>query len=205
MILSKSWKQHQSRNANKLLGTGLTKATDDSTIMRRAIVVEAMPKAGIPLSKVDHLRPLLEANNAKLTYSSHLAQIIFLLENERSKMKEEMKSPEHIVVIFDGTTHLGEALAIILLRFLNDFWEIQERLVRLRVLEKTMSGLELARELVSCLSTFLQVPAAKLVAFIRDGASVNVVVVNQVRQLLYTIAMDVICASHSLDNVGSAG
>ena len=146
---------------------------DDTTIMRRANVVESLLKAGIPLTKVNYIRPLLEANNARLTYSSHLAQIIpFLLETEQTECKKEVNLAEHIAVIFDGTTYLGEAFAI-LVRFLDSTWKIQQRLVKVHVLAKSLSGLEMARELGSCLTTFLQVPEKKVVAFVRDGAAVN--------------------------------
>ena len=90
--LTTSWKKYQEKHEEKLKGTGLSTAMDDSTIMRRTNVVEAMLKAGIPLAKVDYLRPLLEANNSRLTFSTHLAQIIpFLLEPEKAKLKEEVK------------------------------------------------------------------------------------------------------------------
>ena len=53
-------------------------------IMRRANVVDGFLKAGIPLSKIDDVRPLLEANNARLTYNTHMASLIpFLLEKEQ--------------------------------------------------------------------------------------------------------------------------
>lgn len=200
--LTTSWKKYQEKHEEKLKGTGLSTAMDDSTIMRRTNVVEAMLKAGIALAKVDYLRPLLEANNAKLTFSTHLAQIIpFLLETEKAKLKEEVKTAQHIAVIFDGTTYLGEAFAI-LVRFLDDDWRVQQRLVRLHVLAKSMTGLELARELATCLSTTFQLADGKLVAFVRDGAAVNGVAVDQVKNLFFPRAMDVLCASHALDNVG---
>ena len=61
----------------------------------------------------------------------------------------------------------------------------------------------MAKELIACLSTFLQIPANKPVAFVRDGASVNTVAVRHVVDLLYPSSMDVVCASHSLNNIGN--
>ena len=50
-ILTTSWKKYQERNEDQLKGTGLSKAMDDNTIMKRANVVGAMLKAGVPLRK----------------------------------------------------------------------------------------------------------------------------------------------------------
>lgn len=52
---------------------------------------------------------------------------------------------------FDGTTRLGEALSVVL-RFVDEEkWVIQQRLVRLRLLAKSLCGEEIARELISIL------------------------------------------------------
>ena len=193
---------YQEQHAENLAGTGLSKAVDDNTILRRANVVEAFLKAGVPLTKLNCLRSLLEANNLSLTYSSHMAQIVpFLLQSEQRKLKEEIMEASRIVVIFDGTTHLGEAFAI-LIRYLDASWNIQQRLARFHVLAKSMKAPELAREIILCLSTFFQINPSRVVAFVRDGAAVNTAALEQVMMLLYTQANDIICASHNLDNVG---
>jgi len=68
--------------------------------------------------------------------------IPFIRSQEMSLIKEEM-ARRNVSVIFDGTTHLGEALAIVV-RFVAD-WEIKQRLIRLQLLTKTMMGEEIAR------------------------------------------------------------
>ena len=109
-------------------GTGLSKAVSEEVISRRANVVESFLRAGVPFDK-NHLRPLLEANNARLTYSSHMAQL-----------KEKILKAERVLIL-DGSTYLGEALAIIL-RFIDDDFTIQ--LVRFRILGKRLVRQELA-------------------------------------------------------------
>ena len=49
-------------------------------------------------------------------------------------------------VAFDGPTHLGEAMAVVLC-FVDSEWQIQQRLVRLMLLAKSLKGEEVAREL----------------------------------------------------------
>lgn len=101
-------------------------------------------KAGIPLAKADYLRPLLEENSERLTYSSHLASYIpFILEAEKEKLKEELKEKPFVTVIFDGSTHLGEML-VVLLRFVDSSIEICQRLVRVHVLAKSLNAQQLA-------------------------------------------------------------
>ena len=76
-------------------------------------------KAGIPLAKVDILRPLLEEDSDRLTYSTHLASYVpFILENEQATLKDELKEKPYISIIFDGSTYRGEML-VILLRYVN--------------------------------------------------------------------------------------
>lgn len=74
-------------------------------------------------------------------------------------------------MIFDGTTRLGEVLVVVV-HFISE-WYVQQRLVRLKFLMKSMCGEELARELISVLSATLGVESHSLLAAMRDGASVN--------------------------------
>jgi hypothetical protein len=64
-----------------------------------------------------------------------------------------------VSVIFDGTSTLGEALAVVL-RFVEDDWTIERRLVRVQLLAKSLPGEEIARELISVLSTAYSKPIA---------------------------------------------
>ena len=85
-------------------------------------------------------------------------------------LKEEIKG-KYLSVTFDGTTRLGEVLAIVI-RFISD-WKIQQRLVRLEFLTKSMTGEEIARELINVLSTVLGIQSNLVLAVMRDRASVN--------------------------------
>ena len=79
----------------------------------RARVVEQFLLAGIPLAKIDELRGLLEENAVRLSHSSHLADFIPpILRNEKLLLRKELEGKE-VSVIFDGTSQLGEALAVV--------------------------------------------------------------------------------------------
>ena len=104
-----------------------------------------------------------------------------------------------VSVIFDGTTHVDEALAV-LLRFVDNF-QIKQRLVGLKLLSKSMTGEELARMIISTLSTSYGIESNRLVASMRDRASVNSVAMATLK-LLYPSLLDSGCFSHTLDLVG---
>ena len=104
-----------------------------------------------------------------------------------------------VPMIFDGTTHVDEALAI-LLRFLDNF-QMKQRLVCIKLLSKSMTGEELACEIMSTLSTSYGIESKRLVATMRDRASVNNVAMDLLK-LLYPSMLDVFCISHTLDRVG---
>ena len=93
-----------------------------------------------------------------------------------------------------------EAMAIVL-RFIDDSWNIQQRVCRIMLLAKSMTGEEVARQIVSVLSTELGICSLLVVAAMRDCASVNNVAMRTV-QVLYHQVMDIGCLSHTLDHVG---
>ena len=94
-----------------------------------------------------------------------------------------------VSVVFDGTTREGEALAIVV-RFVRD-WQIEQRLVRLLLLARPITGDELAPEILTVLSTELGIASTKLLACMRDRASVNGKAMRTVEimyQVLWTLA-----------------
>ena len=73
--------------------------------------------------------------------------IPLILHDEHKKTKEI--SGEPLSVIFDDTSRMGEALAIVI-RFVSEGWQIQQHLIRLQPITKSLcgGGDELARELI---------------------------------------------------------
>ena len=57
---------------------------------------------------------------------------------------------QKVSVIFDGTSRIGEAMAVIL-RFADKDWEIQHHLIVSQLFAKSMTGEEIACELTSVL------------------------------------------------------
>ena len=97
---------------------------------------------------------------------------------------------------------MGEALAIII-RFVQEDYKPTQRLIRLEVLAiKSLKGAELAQRLMSCLAVEHKFGPNMLIAGMRDGASVNGAALNQLK-FFYPNLMDIVCFSHTIDNVGA--
>ncbi len=82
-----------------------------------------------------------------------------------------------------------------------DQWNVHQRLVRLEFLAKSMTGEEVARQLISTLSVAYGIESSFILAAMRDGASANGVAMDVVK-IIYPKIMDVRCFSHTLDLVG---
>ena len=155
-------------------------------------------KSGVPINKIDDFRDLLEEYAFRLAGRKPMSDLIpFILSEEKKQLKAEIDGLP-VALIFDGTSRLGEALAIIL-RFVDrSSLKIHQRLVRMQLLVKSLTGEEVARELLSALSTEYGVVSSNLLAVMRDRASVNSVAVRTLK-VLYPDILDI---GHTIDHVG---
>ena len=174
----------------------------------RLEVVTEFLKAGIPVAKTDVLRCLLEKNRYRLTGSSNLGQYVSMaLKQEIEQIKQELEMPGQAVlrrdisVIFDSSTRQGEVIAIIV-QFMDNDWNINQRLVRINVCSKSVNANQLAQVLNQCLSVEYGVRGNSLLAAMQDGASVNQAALNIV-SFISPNMVNVVCFSHTLDNVGN--
>ena len=172
----------------------------DNQRVFRVKVLETFLKAGVPLHKMDDFHELLEEGGYRLTSAPYMRQLIpFVKKEEEEKIKDEI-SGTNVAVIFDGTTRLGEALAIVI-RFVTADWEIKQRLVRLQLIAKSLKGEELARELIKVLAQHYNVQDNNLCAAMSNGASVNGAVMRTVK-VVFPKVVDMRCFSHAIDYVG---
>ena len=109
-------------------------------------------RAGVPLSKLECFRDILEEHAYRLTDRRHMSDLVpFILTEKQARIKRKIEGRD-VSVIFDGTTRLGEAMAVVI-HFVSDEWALEQRLLQLKMLAKSMTGDEIARELISVLST----------------------------------------------------
>ena len=111
----------------------------------------AMLKAGVPLSMVDLFRDLLEEHGYALMSSTNLRQPIpFIQQEELSRIKQEILY-QPLSITFDGTTHVCEVFVVVLC-YLTDDWELKQCVRWLKLLAKTMTGEEIAQQIIVIVS-----------------------------------------------------
>ena len=130
--------------------------------VHRIKVVTAFLKAGVPLNRLDCFHEILEESVFRLTGCDNLCDYIPFVQQQEQKSVNDQINGRQVSVIFYGTTHVCEALVIVL-RFVDEKWNLQQR-VQLMLLAKSMSGEELALQLIVCLSTELSIISANLLA-----------------------------------------
>ena len=163
----------------------------------RIKVVTSFFKAGVILSKIDCFRDLLEEIAFRLSQASNLSQLVpFIHQQEQISVKNQIDQQE-ISIIFDGTTHVCDAL-VILVHFVDEKWHIQQRVEKLSLLAKSLTGEEVARQLIVSLTTELGIASDLLIAAMHDRASVNNVAIRTL-SIVFTKVLDIGCFSHTLD------
>lgn len=172
----------------------------ESQQIYRIKVVRAFLRAGVPFNKLDNFKELLEETGYRLTDKRFMLDLIpFVLKEEETTSKAMIKDKK-LGIIFDGTTRLGEALTIVV-RFISEDWKIQQHVIRVQMLAKSLTGEELARELIHVLSVNYSIRPEQLIASMRDRASVNNVAMRTL-SVVYPNLLDVGCFAHTLDRVG---
>ena len=79
-------------------------------------------RAAVPITKMEYFRELLEENNFRLS-DHELSYIPLPASQEQADTKEEL-SGRPILVVFDGTTRLGEAMAVVV-HYIDTSFNIQ--------------------------------------------------------------------------------
>ena len=116
--------------------------------------------AGVPVSKIDCFHELLEETGYRLTDRRHMFDYIPFIQTEVEHMKREIQGL-HVSMIFDGSTHANKDLAIVV-RFIDVDWNVQQRLVRVQLLAKSLCGEEIAREVISVLPVTYSIMSDRL-------------------------------------------
>ena len=84
--------------------------------------------------------------------------------------------------------------------YVNAEWKIVQWLVRLQMLVKSVTGEELAREIISVVSVKYSIPSQLLLAAMKDRAAVNEMAVHTLK-IFYPNLLSIGCFSHTTDHV----
>ena len=106
-------------------------------------VIECFLRAAVSLSKIQHFRKVFEETGFQLIDRHHMSDLIpVVLKQEKSRIQSKIFEQDvSVIILFDGTSRLGEALAIVL-HFVTCV--IEQRLIRVELLSKRMKGEEIA-------------------------------------------------------------
>ena len=144
MDISESFKAFNDQE--HLAGENLS---SDRQVYRISFITTIL-KAGVTLNKLDTFRALLEQNGTCLAGRRSLSDLISFVHHQAvQKISKEIEGKK-VSVIFDGTIRMGEAMAI-LVRFVSDDWHIEQQLICVQLLAKSLCGEEIARVLISVL------------------------------------------------------
>ena len=168
----------------------------------RLKVVKTFLRAAVPLSNVDAFSDLLEEIRFRLTDCRHMCDLIpFIITQEKADIKTKVVG-KPVSVVFDGTTHarLGEAMSIVI-RFVDNSFAITQRLIRLQLLKKSITGEEIARELINTLSAEYDISSSHILGCMHDRAACNGIAMRTLN-IVFPALIDVGCFSHTLDLVG---
>ena len=115
------------------------------------------------------IKDLLEEHGYRLSDRRHMSDLIpFILQQEKENIKKEINN-KTISVTFDGTSRLGEVFVLVV-RFASE-WSIQQRLIRMQMVVTTMTGDEIARTVISALSTEYGIGSSQVLGIMHDCAS----------------------------------
>jgi hypothetical protein len=171
----------------------------------RADTIESFIKAGIPVAKIDALRPFLEKYAAMpLTGSNHLMETYMppLTVKEFNKLKEETKG-EVFGCYHDGTTYNGEAFTVVL-RWMDASMTIKTRCVTVSILKSSLDAAELSGELITAIAATMGLSLMDVLAWMNDAAAANMSAFSSVLLAASPASDQNTCMGHTLSHVGEA-
>lgn len=165
----------------------------------RVDVVRALLTAGIPLAGAQGLAPLLNKYTSfRVPSDSNMRNWIPVVHKaEVCEMGKEVEK-EALCIAFDGTTRLGEMIAVSA-RWCDSDFDLRHRAMCIHTLAKSPKAVALANHLSGCISK--RASDANIMGFVRDSVSVNGSALEKVKGS-YITACDILCFSHTLNNTG---
>jgi len=162
--------------------------------------VSTLLECGVPLHRLKNLRfrRLVSSRGGVLCDPSNLGDhVTFLLKYERDQVLLEIRASSYCSIFFDGTCRVAEVF-VLGVRYLRGF-RPQQRLLRLQLLSRSLTGEALAANLFAITRDF---NVTNIVAFHSDNASVNCAGMRVV-SAGYPDSIWIGCMAHTLNNTGS--
>lgn len=143
---------------------------------------------------------MLERAGSFLGNKAELTNFIPKVHAQELELVKRELDGQHLCITFDGTTRVGEVLAVVA-RYCTEDFTLQSRLIALKTTAKHMAGNELSALL---LRTFmLRIGPSSLdniLAVSRDSCSTNGAAVRSLKLSAMPSILDLLCFSHTLHN-----
>ena len=164
-------------------------------------LLESWMSAGLALSSIDVVRPVLERMGAlNLTSSSHLRMLIPKIEEREHRKVHDERHGQACSIIYDGTCRNGDCICVIF-RWVSEDFHINQRLACLKTAEEALDGTDLGHFLVSLLFAQYQVKPKEVIGCIRDSCGTNAKAERTIAHLFPNM-FSVLCVSHTLSHCG---
>ena len=190
-----------SREAGAAAGAANASVTEETRLFR-AETVQSFVQAGVPIAKIDNLRPYLEKRSKlPLTAREHLTELIPPVHSvEVEFAKQWLSGGQRVGVIFDGTTHGGELLAVVGRQINAATFLPEQRVLAFKLYEKTgMKHDEIAGALIDILLAQRGISGASVICLARDRASNNTAALeHNLFRAVFPNFIDSRCLSHTL-------
>ena len=154
----------------------------------------------MPFAAIQRVKKLF-SHQYKVTATTQLSSLIpTVLAAEKTRIKMLLKNQNNLVMIFDGRSHLGEILNIVV-RWCDDDFIPQQLCIRLKHLDKNCDGEQLAVLITRVICEEYELKGKQFIGCLHDGASINSKAIRHMATMLYN-AVDINCFSHMLNNAG---
>jgi len=148
---------------------------------------------------VNPMRKSLEYKRGTLPLNEVVQFVPQIVKLEYDRVLAELKGSQSFSFTFDGTMETAEMEGVVV-RFVSSNNNITHRLLSIKFLAQSMTGVEIARLLLLVLN--IQGNMSKIRWGTRDGASANTVAMSNIRNL-FDWFFDIICLCHSINVAGS--
>jgi hypothetical protein len=165
-------------------------------------VVETFMAAGVELAKINAFKQLLQRSGHTISDASGMGNsFVPKIEAAEIDLISRELTDQHVSYQFDGTTRLGEAIAMVA-RFCDEGFNIQYRMAAFLTTFSHTKGKNAGALLVRQLLTTLKVDMELTTAFTRDSCAANNTAMGTL-QPLFVASEDFLCICHTVDNMGN--
>jgi hypothetical protein len=179
------------------MGAGIS--DHDHTMRYR--VTQCVVSLGIPTRKMDGLRHLVERGGCQLAHSSRMVQqYVPMIEEEETELLRAEVVGQHVSIMFDGTSRLGEAINIIF-RWCGADFRLVQRLTKFVTLARHVDHNELARMMSEHILLDMHVTVRHVIALARDSVALNGATLS-LMQGVFNHSQDMLDVPHTISNAG---